>query len=235
PQFTGITFDTNQGSSNYHSLQARFEKRLSAGFLSSVSYTWSKLMEARSYLNAGDPMPETVISDQDRTHRIVITGIYELPLGRGKSFGGSWTGLGSTLISGWQVSGIYQGQSGPALGFGNALFYGTVKDIPIPNGERTVSRWFNTDAGFERSTALQLSQNLQALSSRFSGVRGDGANNLDLSLLKNIPLREGLQFQLRVDSINALNHTQFLPPNTTPTSSAFGQVTGTWASPRTVL
>jgi hypothetical protein len=227
-------FDTGQGYSNYHSLQARYEKRFSAGFLSSVSYTLSKLMEARSYRNAGDPMPEKVISDQDRPQRIVITGIYELPVGRGKPFGGTWKGFGSGVISGWQISGIYQGQSGPPLGFGNALFFGNLNDIPIPNSQRTVNRWFNT-AGFERNTSLQLSQNNQTLSTRFSGIRGDGANNLDLSLLKNTSIREGLQLQFRIDSINALNHAQFLSPNTTPTSSAFGQVTGTWASPRTVL
>jgi len=91
------------------------------------------------------------------------------------------------------------------------------------------------DAGFERNSALQPSQNLRILSSRFSGIRSDGANNLDLAIIKNTRLREGVQFQLRFEAINALNHPQFNPPNTTPSSSAFGQVTETWASPRTVL
>ena len=54
PQFTGVSVDVNQGYSWYHSMQTRFEKRFSAGFTSSVSWTWSKLMEARSYLNGGD-------------------------------------------------------------------------------------------------------------------------------------------------------------------------------------
>jgi len=124
PQFTGVNVDTNQGYSWYHSMQTRFEKRFSAGLMSTVSWTWSKLMEARSYLNAGDPMPEKVISDQDRTHRLAVTAVYELPFGKGKSLGNSWRGFGSKMISGWQVSGIYQGQSGPPLGFGNALFKG---------------------------------------------------------------------------------------------------------------
>jgi hypothetical protein len=56
-----------------------------------------------------------------------------------------------------------------------------------------------------------------------------------LAIIKNTRLREGVQFQLRFEAINALNHPQFNPPNTTPSSSAFGQVTETWASPRTVL
>ena len=239
PQFTGVTVDTNQGFSWYHSMQARVEKRLAAGFTSSVSWTWSKLMEARSFLNAADPLPEKVISDQDRTQRIVVTAIYELPLGKGKRFGGSWKGAASTIVSGWQVSGIYQGQSGPPLGFGNAIFTGNLRDIPIPNGQRTVDRWFNVDAGFERNSAAQHStpaiENLRVLSSRFSGVRADGANNFDLAIIKNTRLREGVQLQLRAEGINAMNHTQFNVPNTTPSSSAFGQVTDTWASPRTIL
>jgi len=239
PQFTGVTVDTNQGFSWYHSMQARFEKRLAAGFTSSVSWTWSKLMEARTFLNGADPLPEKVISDQDRTQRIVVTSIYELPLGKGKRFGGSWKGAASTIVSGWQVSGIYQGQSGPPLGFGNAIFTGNLKDIPIPTGKRTVDRWFNVDSGFERNSAAQHStpaiENLRILSSRFSGVRADGANNFDLAIIKNTRLREGVQLQLRAEGINAMNHTQFNVPNTTPSSSAFGQVTDTWASPRTIL
>ena len=116
PQFTGVSVDVNQGYSWYHSMQTRFEKRFSAGFTSSVSWTWSKLMEARSYLNGGDPMPEKVISDQDRTHRLVVTAIYELPFGKGRRIGRSWNGFASRIISGWQASGIYQGQSGAAAG-----------------------------------------------------------------------------------------------------------------------
>jgi hypothetical protein len=235
PQFTGVSVDVNQGYSWYHSMQSRFEKRFSAGISSSVSWTWSKLMEARSYLNGGDPMPERVISDQDRTHRLVVTAIYELPFGKGRRFGRSWNSFGSRIISGWQASGIYQGQSGAPLGFGNAIFLGNLQDIPIANGSRTVDRWFNIDAGFERNSGLQPSQNLRTLSSRFSGIRSDGANNLDMSIIKNTRLREGVQLQLRFEGINALNHPQFNPPNTTPSSSAFGQVTETWASPRTVL
>ncbi len=235
PQFTGVNVDVNQGYSWYHSMQTRFEKRFSGGITSSVSWTWSKLMEARSYLNGGDALPEKVISDQDRTHRIVVTAIYELPFGKGRRLGRSWNGLASRIISGWQASGIYQGQSGAPLGFGNAIFLGNLHDIVIANGARTVDRWFNVDAGFERNSGLQPSQNLRVLSSRFSGIRADGANNLDLAIIKNTRLREGVQLQLRFEGINALNHPQFNPPNTTPSSSAFGQVTETWASPRTVL
>src|SRR5207302_5186956 len=77
PQFTGMNLDTNQGFSWYHSMQTRFEKRLTGGITSSVSWTWSKTMEARTFLNGADLTPEKVISDQDCTHRVVVTTIYE--------------------------------------------------------------------------------------------------------------------------------------------------------------
>jgi len=138
------------------------------------------------------------------------------------------------MISGWQVSGIYQGQSGAPLGFGNAIFRGNLSDIPLPGGQRTVDRWFNVDAGFERSSAAQLGSNLQTLSTRFSGIRAHGVNNWDLAIIKNTSIREGVTLQFRAEGINALNHPQFLAPNTTPASSAFGQVTAEWSSPRTI-
>ena len=191
-------------------------------------------MEARGFLNGGDPMPEEVISDQDRTHRIAITSLYELPFGRGKRWGGATNGAMSKIISGWQVQGIYTGQSGPPLGFGNAIFFGNLKDIVLPEGERTVERWFNVDAGFERNSQRQLGSNLRTFPSRFSGIRGDGGNNWDLSVIKNTEITEGVRLQFRAEAINALNHPQFLAPNTTPTSTAFGQVTDEWTWPRVI-
>ena len=232
PQFAGVSTNLNGGYSWYHSLQARFEKRFSAGFNASISYTWSKLMEATSFLNGVDLRPEEVISSQDRTHRLAVTALYELPFGRGKRLGNPSNKVLSQAVSGWQVQGIYTGQSGAPLGFGNAIFNGDLKNIPLPKNQRNVDLWFNTEAGFERNSQLQLASNLRTFPSRFSGVRADGPNNWDLSLMKNANIREGIRLQFRAEAINALNHPQFTAPNTTTTSTAFGKVTGEFAWPR---
>jgi len=234
PHFTGVGADLNQGYSWYHSMQVRFEKRMKSGLFSTLSYTWSKLMEARSYLNPTDPLPEEVISDQDRTHRLAVIWIYEFPIGQGKRWGGSAKGAFSRMISGWQAQGIYTAQSGEPLGFGNAIFVGDLKSVALPTSKRTVDRWFNVDAGFDRDIRRQLGSNIRAFPTRFTGIRGHGPNNWDLSLIKNSRLKEGLQLQFRAEAINAWNHAQFLPPNTNPTSTAFGQVTDEWAWPRVV-
>jgi hypothetical protein len=239
PQFTGnnsVIANQNVGYSWYHSMQVRVERRFSAGLSASLSYTWSKLMEAVSFLNATDLRPEEVISSQDRTHRTAVTWLYELPFGRGKMLGGPSNAVVSKLISGWQVQGIYTAQSGAPLGFGNAIFNGDLHDIPLPKNQRTPDRWFNINAGFERDPQRQLNSNIRRFPSRFSGIRSDGPNNWDLSVMKNTRITEGTQLQFRAEAINALNHPQFTSgsTNTTPTSTAFGTVTGEFAWPRVI-
>jgi len=234
PHFTGMSDYTYIGFSWYHSLQIKAERRFSAGYTFQSTYTWSKFMQATSFLNGGDTYPERVISDQDFPHRFSLSWIYEFPFGRGRRFGASSHGPARHLISGWQIQGIYTGQSGQALGFGNAIFFGNLKDIPLPKSQRTVDRWFNVDAGFERSSARQLAWNLRKFSSRFNGVRGDGINQWNLSLIKNTAIREGVNLQFRAEGINALNHVQFQNPNTNPASAAFGTVTDEKSSGRAI-
>ena len=225
PQFSSVSTNENLGYSWYHSMQVRAERRFSAGLSAQLSYTWSKLMEAVSFLNGADLRPEEVISSQDRTHRTTMNWLYELPFGRG---------LVSQLISGWQLQGIYTRQSGAPLGFGNSIFFGDLKNVPLPGDQRSANRWFNTDAGFERNNQRVLSANYRTFPSRFSGIRADGPNNWDISVLKNTRLTETAQLQFRAEAINAMNHPQFTAPNTTPTSTAFGTVTGEFAWPRVV-
>jgi hypothetical protein len=227
PQFTGITAAMNSGFSWYHALQMRFEKRLSSGLSAQYSFTWSKFMQATSYLNPTDPQPEKVISDLDRPFRHVVAWIYELPFG--KSMLRSSNRVVNTAVSGWQVQGVFTWQSGQALGFGDALLLPgeTMADVVLPAGQRTVAQWFNV-AAFNRNSSQQLASNIVTLSSAFSGVRAPAVNNFDLSALKNTRIRERWQLQFATQFINALNHPQFTAPTTTPTSTAFGQLTGSY-------
>jgi hypothetical protein len=100
-----------------------------------------------------------------------------------------------------------------------------VHNIELPLNQRRAERWFNTDAGFNRNSTQVLANNLQGLSSRFNGVRGDGINNFDLSLFKNVRIKEKVTAQFRLENFNALNHVQFDRPNVNPVNAAFGSVT----------
>jgi hypothetical protein len=234
PEFTGITASEPDGFSWYHSLQLLAERRFSHGFTAQFNWVWSKFMEATSFRNDTDPVPAPVISDLDRRHVLHSTGIYELPFGKGKPLLPSAKGMTRVLVEGWQLQVTWQSNSGTPLGFGNALLIASVKDIPLPSGQQTIARWFNT-AAFNTRSADQLTQNIVTLSTRFSGVRAPGTNIWNISGIKNFSLAEKAMLQFRAEFLNAFNHTNLAAPNTTPTSSAFGSITAANGFPRFVF
>jgi hypothetical protein len=86
PEFQDINTTNNDGKSWYNSAQIGVHKRFSQGYTIGVSYTYSKWEQATEYLNAGDATPTRMISDLDVPHRLSISGILELPLGKGRRF-----------------------------------------------------------------------------------------------------------------------------------------------------
>jgi len=182
-------------------------------------------------LNEGDPVPERVILVSDRPHVWRLMAIYELPFGRGKRFGGSWSGVPRFLISGWQMQGIAFLENGIPLSWGDVLFRGNIKDIPVD--VQTPNLWFNTAAGFEKNTNLQLANNLRTFPSMLSGVRSSSETDTDFSIIKNFSFRDRVTAQFRAEAYNLFNEHFFVSANTTPTSSAFG-TTQSVSSPRAV-
>jgi hypothetical protein len=173
------------------------------------------------------------VSGDDRPHRLTASGIWELPFGRGKAFA-NWSGWRSQIVGGWQLQGMFQHQSGAPLSFGNVLFTGDIHDIALPADQRVPGRWFNTNAGFEKNSSLQLSSNLRTFPSRLTGARGPGPDTFNLSLLKDFRISERVRLHLRGEFLNAFNRTFLALPNTDPTSTLFGQITGTTGVARTV-
>ncbi len=228
PQFGGISSNDSAGYTWYHSLQTRVEKRFSHGYTMQLAYTFSKAMDATEFLNATDPMPYESISSLDRPHRLAGSGIWEIPVGHGRKFGSGMPRALDAAVGGWQIGVIVTRQSGAPLGFGNAIFMGDIKNIPLAKDQRDVDRWFNVDAGFNRVPAQQLASNIRAFPLRFSGIRGDDQRSWDFSIVKNFKLPgEKMNLRFRADAYNGFNQTNFNNPTTTPTNSAFGRITGT--------
>jgi hypothetical protein len=223
--FTGLSVWNNQGYSYYHAMQAQLERRFQQGFTLLTSFTWQKLMDAMTYLNPGDPLPEKVISNMDATRMFTTSAVWELPFGPGKLLGGSHSGILGRITGGWQLQGNAEIQTGFPLDWGNVLFRGNIKDIKLSNP--TIDRWFNIDAGFERASAKQLSSNLRAFPSRLSNVRGDTNKFLNLSLTKNTLIKESVRLVFTAEAYNFTNTPTFYTPDMNPVSTAFGQVTRT--------
>ncbi|MEN6537258.1 MAG: hypothetical protein ABFD89_26635, partial [Bryobacteraceae bacterium] len=224
PQYSGVSTTTNDGYAWYHSLQARVERRFAQGYTLQGSYTYSKNMEAVSFLNDADLSPHEVVSDIDQTHVFAVTGVYELPFGKGKRFLNS-NRLLDFAVGGWSLNGVWQVQCGRPLEWGNILFTGNVKDIELSHSERTPDRWFNTDAGFNKNSAQQLASNVRTFPLRLNGVRAPGVNITNLSLFKDFRIAERVKLQFRAEAVDAFNETPLSTPTVSPTSGSFGKIT----------
>jgi hypothetical protein len=235
PQFLDIRTTFNDGKSWYNSAQVGLQKRFSRGYTLGVSYTWSRWEQATELLNPDDDEPTRMISDLDVPHRLSLSGILELPFGRGRRWGSNSSGLLNALIGGWQIQGVYTYQSGFPVPFGsfNANTGATSGDVfynggPIGIDDPTTDRWFNTGAFTsilsDTSTNATPVNHLRTLPYRFDDVRRDSINNIDLSLIKDFVIKNDVRLQLRAEFVNAFNEAYFPNPVTGQTSSTFGQI-----------
>ena len=231
PQFTSVQATETIGQSDYQALQARVERRMANGFTVQMAYAWSRAMTESGYLNDADTTLERVISQWDREHTFVASGLVEVPFGRDRRYGRTAPGLTNALLGGWQVGYIFKAQSGAPLGFGNFLFASGMGIDGVMADDPGVNQWFNVNA-FNRISTQQLVSNVRTQPSRFAEVRGPGYQVLDISLLKNVSFGGTRQFQFRVEAYNALNRANLQNPNTTTTSTALGTITAQNGLPR---
>lgn len=237
PQFNGQNGvrvqGLNTGRSWFNMLQTRFEKRYSSGFNLLTNFQWSKMIEEINRLNPADPFLEHRIADEDRPLRLVLSGTYDLPFGKGKALFANANGFVNRVLGGWQLNAIYIAQSGSPLDWtdrATIIYFGGDLDLQPRQIDAPA---FNT-ARFETRSTAQLDRNRRVFPTRFGNLRADGVNNLDASLIKNTLLAEGVQLQFRAEMFNSLNRTQFNGPELNPTIGNFGRITSAANLPRAV-
>ena len=225
----------SDGFSNYHSLQARLEKRFSHGLQFEASYTWSHALDNASDADLGsaaqgdfrlqtDPRLEYGNADFDARHRFVFSSIYELPFGRGKMFGKNASGGMNQLIGNWQVATIVTASTGNwytptdvSANVSTSDCGGNVANcirpdvVANPNASPCVpGTLFNTCA-FASDTVIGTFGNAGR-----NIIEGPGFQNWDISFFKSFPVRESTRLEFRAEFFNAFNHAnpEFTNPDT---------------------
>jgi hypothetical protein len=184
-------------------------------------------MEHVSYLNGGSYALEKRVSTYDRPNSLVISGVYELPFGKGRQFASGINPVLDGVIGGWALSTIYSLHSGAPLSFGNLIYLGA----PLNYNAENVSHTFDTTA-FNTVSAQQLSQNFRYFPSQFDNLRVDHTNNIDTTLTKTFTIKERVKLQIRAESFNLCNKPLFGAANLTATSASFSAVTTQTNNPR---
>lgn len=252
PQHTVVSlYRNNVGTTIYHGAYAKLEQRFSRGLSYLVSYTRSKLMDdASSVFDASiltGPVANFPVADSynrklerdystgDTPHVLVASAVWDIPFGTGRRRQPG--GITGAIVNDWTLTGVLTLQSGMPLavtqttnnndfaGFGTQR-PNLVGDPSLPSDERSVARWFNTSA-FSPAPAFVI-----GTSSR-NPVRGPSYRNLDLALMRRVPLPRATALEVRAEVFNVTNTPPLLAPNTVTGSAAFGSITAA-GDPRVV-
>jgi len=199
-----------------------------------ISYTGSKLID-ESFSSAGSSgetgdfrigrlnrRGDRAIDQNDVSQRMVASGVFEMPFGKGKKFASDAPMAVDYIIGGWQVNTITTIQTGTPLSVrganNNALNWPNVTKDPTLKGEdRGVSKWFDTTA-FANPPNFVVGNAPRTL----PNTRGPGMVSMDLSAFKNFRLREHSVVEFRAEAFNFLNHVNLNNPGTTFSPNAAG-------------
>lgn len=221
------------GELDYHGFLAKVQRRFANGFSLLGSYTFAKTIDINSdndgdvsFINVYDIVGyHRGVADYDNTHTLSLSGIYELPLGRGKWWGG------------WQTSGIVFWRSGypftvtstqgvQSTGTGNRP---NIVGDPVLS-DPTIDRWFDASAYQQTLDPTGTYGNVGR-----NTLRGPEQFNIDMSLIKNTRFNR-FNLELRIEAFNILNHPQFAArPNSTIGNAAVGTITSMLQNPACAL
>ena len=239
---SSVEIHDNAASGNYHALLTKLERRFSGGLTFLQTYTWAYAMfDFRACCGAerpNNPHDRRTAGrgrgDFDITHRATTAFLWELPIGR------SMTGAAKHIVGGWQVNGVLvlatglpihptQGRTDPTPGDGCPRCTrrpNRIADGNLSGSQRTLDRWFDTDAFVFASPTNQklLGLGLYGNSGR-SILEEPGRTSLDFSIFKNFLITERHTIQFRWEMYNATNTPPFRTPTTNIQSGNFGRVT----------
>ena len=255
PEFGGVEeWQENNYHTWYNALQVTALHKWNSSLTVHGTYTWSKLMNSGGWADEQYQVHSRTIDGQDRTNRITLSGVYLLPVGRGRSFLAKAPRVVDAAIGGWELSSLYIYQTGTPWGAPNNVIQSAYVHPHIEQATGFIRLAAPCAQQYVRSTAnpsvwqlqpLQLYQSDvtcngadfqavpqygQSTNTVYSGIRLPRTQQFDTSLAKNFQLVERLGLQIRVDAFNVLNHPLWsTAPDGNLNDSTFGVIErGPW-------
>ena len=234
--YTGVSrFRDAVGDSVYHGFTLRADRNLRHGLGLHGAYTISKQIDnvqerfggRTGFIDPNNLAISRSIGDFDRPHYVSMGYIYEFPLGQGQK----WINHGwpARLLGSWRLSGVTSFAKGLPIivtGPNNTRLPGVSatalrqKDARLPEGQRTIDRWFDTSS-FAPAPTFSLGSDSRTQ----PNLRTPGIKTFNLGLARNHQIRERARLQFRAEFFNAFNTPQFDAPNGSVTATTFGQIT----------
>lgn len=244
--WANITFQTQDLSSNYDSLQTKYDHRFSHGFNVLVAYTYSKWLQYnQSPALGGNTGYEYALSPYDVPHNLAISGTVQLPVGHGRKFLNNSNGFVDSVLGGWQLQTINIVRSGSpytplvSSDIANTGVGSQRPDLSLvstPGYVKSLSAWFdkgryirgdrfaNGTVGGGARTGTDVYRYGQV---RANTLRSDIYRQFDASVFKNFNLPYESTLSFRAEFFNLPNTPSFGAPNATIDATSGGVVTTT--------
>ena len=265
PQYGGLgNTGSYSGISNYEALELKVQKQLPNGGTLLGGYTFSRLLtnaeDLTSWLDGivglgtsgwqdyNNPGGEYSLSSFDARQRLVVSYVYQLPIGSGQRFLPNLHGVANTLIGGWGTDAIITFQKGFPLGMsvtpdviGAYAFQGTQRPNVVSGCGKAYSGSIGSRLGGAGSAQTFFNKSCFTIPTDFAygneprndnTLRTPGTDDWDMSLFKDFPVHENMTFQFRAEAFNVFNRVQFGSPNTQLGNSQFGWITQQFNNPR---
>jgi hypothetical protein len=228
------TYETTNAASSYNALQVTYQHRMGFGLSLLGNYTWSKCLSDQhapqnSQYNVGyraEWLPgfgikgDYALCDGDAAGLVHMAGTYNLPVGRGRQFGGSMSRPADLIVGGWVINGFYTFQSGQPLTVtcpnATSADFGCAANLTgqgLYTGPHNYTQWMNPLAFAQPPVATAIGQSsIAPLGGPLQQVRGPHFTNLDSSILKNFKFTESTVLQFRAEAFNTTNTPPFAQP-----------------------
>jgi hypothetical protein len=233
-QAAGLPTWTNAAFSTYNAATVTLRRPLTKGFSFDFNFTWSHSIDNSSGAESAAGTSGAVLqdsfnvngfkgsSDFDQRFNITANGLYELPFGKNKPFGGNANKFVDAIIGGWQVSTIFRYHSGLPTTITAAGVYPTNYEISalanlLPGAPNTFGKFIDDNGVPSLFPSTSASANYFQQPGGTTGeralVRLPGAVNVDLAVMKVFALPwEGHRLAFRGEAFNAFNHVNLYNP-----------------------
>lgn len=249
PAFSAIELYDSQDTSSYNSLQTKVERRLSHGFYLSTAYTWAKNLEYRNWLtDPRNPKLDRGPSPRDLRHVLVVSPIYQIPVGKGQRLA-SKSALLDKIAGGWQVSGIISYRTGfpftPTISGVDLLRLNGYNEQNRPDricsgklSRPSFNQWFDPACFTVPVQPTTPGALLRGGSSGYNILRGPHGFGTDLGVAKSFRITERYALDFRTEMFNALNHPVMGLPasglNLVATATPQTRITSVVSKPRII-
>jgi hypothetical protein len=224
PGFSGILLATTDGHGNYQAGTASVTRRFSQGLSLLANYTYAKSIDDGSSELNFTYRPEQGRkdmrgpSDFDINHRLVVSYVYELPVGKGRRFLNQG-GVSNAVFGGWQIAGVTTFMTGPPAtvhlpgdwALRGPLAFTRPNCVSDQNNSSISSNVRNNGLQYFDTSGFQVPAPFTLGNCGRNPLRSPGINNWDLGLHKLVDFSERVSLQFRFEFFNAWNHAQWLP------------------------